>query len=163
MLLPLCSSVVEVLAASGNGNTDTKQLFFLFCDDVLEYGVVLSSQHQSFPHETVLPSPQSTKNLFKKHCNKVRMLPTCIRRCRTLELSSISKLAAYWTSLACLMHRLSFIVPSEGILQTGASSQPADWGHTGRRSVSPIVWLSDSAADDSLPTMISLVTWGNKW
>lgn len=32
-------------------------------------------------------------------------------------------------------------VPSEGILQTGASSQPADWGHTGRRSVMPIVWL----------------------
>ncbi|XP_075892635.1 calpain-9 [Nelusetta ayraudi] len=28
------------------------------------------TQHQSFLHETVLPSPQSTKNLFKKHCNK---------------------------------------------------------------------------------------------
>lgn len=28
------------------------------------------AQHQSFLHEKALPSPQSTKNLFKKHCNK---------------------------------------------------------------------------------------------
>lgn len=28
------------------------------------------TQHQSFLHEKALPSPQSTKNLFKKHCNK---------------------------------------------------------------------------------------------
>lgn len=40
-------------------------------------------------------------------------------------------------------------MPSEGFLQTGASPQPADWGHTGRRSVIPIVWLTHSVQHHS--------------
>lgn len=29
----------------------------------------------SFPHQAALPSPKATKELFKKHCNKVRLDP----------------------------------------------------------------------------------------
>lgn len=43
--------------------------------DVLECYALFSPQQQTFLHEAALPSPQSTKNLFKKHCNKVRMPP----------------------------------------------------------------------------------------
>lgn len=71
--LPFCLSVAEaeVLAASGN-QIQTLRIYFSHyeCDASMS-----SFQQQTFLHETALPSPQATKNLFKKHCNKVRTPP----------------------------------------------------------------------------------------
>lgn len=136
------------------------------------------SQHVSFPHETALPSPQSTKNLFKKHCNKVRM-PTywpCFQsRAGFTGIGKISvpndfNIWARQSKPYLVLWPLLCFVSSEWVLQAIASPQPADRGHTGRRLVMNLwsVWLFDAfslilSTEDCLPALIPLDTRGNKW
>lgn len=83
---------------------------------------------RNFPHQAALPSLEATRHLFKKHCNKVGSFT---RLSLSLECSYMKYLFAFYSFVFWLDND----VLSAWILQASASVQPADWSHTGRRSV----------------------------